>query len=128
LAGETVNAAKAATETAEKVGIFKKMFDKGASFARTMHNRHAGQTLTDTAKSIGANMLAEGVEEVTEELLYDVTKSTFNILSEFSGGTKVSAWDNILERYGQSFFGGMLGGGIFEATNAYHIARPKLEG
>jgi hypothetical protein len=91
---------KAVRNTSEKVGLFKKIFNKGADLAETMHKRHIGATAIDTAKSIGANMLAEGVEEVSEELLYDLTKATFNIISEFSGGTKLSVWDNMLERYG----------------------------
>jgi len=68
--------------------------------------------------SIMSNMLAEGVEEVSEEVVYDLTRATFNVLNEFRGGkTKLKTFDNALERYGSSFFGGFLGGGIFEGIN-----------
>jgi hypothetical protein len=36
--------------------------------------------------SIMSNMLAEGVEEVSEEALYDVTRVTFNLINSFRGG------------------------------------------
>ena len=58
------------------------------------------------------------VEEVSEEALYDVTRVTFNLLNSFRGGkTQLKTFDNALERYGSSFFGGFLGGGIFEGVN-----------
>jgi len=69
-------------------------------------------------------MLAEGIEEVSEEVLYDVTRSTFDILAKFSGSdTRLSQWDTALERYGQSFIGGAIGGGIFQGMNDIKIRR-----
>lgn len=72
-----------------------------------------------------ANAFGEGVEETTEELLADISKSLFNAGAEIFGSDSrfTSQWTNMFDRYSMSFFGGMLGGGLFSMTkdlkNAY---------
>ena len=72
-----------------------------------------------------ANAFGEGVEETTEELLADMSKSLFNAGAEIFGSDSrfTSQWTNMFDRYSMSFFGGMLGGGLFSMTkdlkNAY---------
>lgn len=110
--------AKAATtSTAEEVSKFKGIFQKAGKKAQEMWQKASSPTIAG-GSSIMANMLAEGVEEVSEEALYDVSRVTFNLINSFRGGkTQLSAFDNALERYGSSFFGGFIGGGIFEGVN-----------
>jgi hypothetical protein len=60
-----------------------------------------------------ANALGEGVEETSEELLYDLSKTTANFLYTLSGSdTKLTTWDNVPSRYALSFVGGVIGGGL----------------
>jgi len=57
----------------------------------------------------------EGLEETTEELVTDLTKTLYEQLGNLGITTvnNVGAWDNGLARYSMSFLGGALGGGIF---------------
>lgn len=68
-------------------------------------------TLNFTGKAVG-----EGLEEVSEELISDVSKSMYELAGQLGADTTlkdVGAWDNALERYTMSFLGGAIGGGIF---------------
>lgn len=72
-------------------------------------------------KSMGqfaiANALSEGIEETTEELLLDFTKGLFNVYANLTGDeSRFKLFENWQERYTMSFFGGMLGGGLFSLT------------
>ena len=80
------------------------------------------------AEGVWKAMIAEGVEEVTEEAIQDSIKGIFDGLNSmgftFAGKQNASfgGWDNVfskegLERYLETFVGGALGGGLFEVTN-----------
>ena len=73
-------------------------------------------TLNFTGKAIG-----EGLEEVSEELITDVSKSIYELAGQLGADTTlkdVGAWDNAVERYTMSFLGGAIGGGIFYGKEA----------
>ena len=73
-------------------------------------------TLNFTGKAVG-----EGLEEVSEELISDVSKSMYELAGQLGADTTlkdVGAWDNALERYTMSFLGGAIGGGIFYGREA----------
>lgn len=71
-------------------------------------------------KAVAANALGEGIEESTEELLYDLSKSMFNAISWLSGSdTNLTAWDDMGTRYSLSFVGGLIGGGLFQGTRPF---------
>lgn len=109
-----VQSGKGAVDKAVKDNLFKRAvgFGKGI-FDGTYHGG-------DTAKAIFANALGEGIEETSEELLYDVTKGIFNAYYDLTGeNLRYKTFDDMGERYGMSFFGGMLGGGLFSATNNF---------
>lgn len=107
----------ATTSTAEEVSKFKGIFQKAGKKAQEMWQKASSPTVVG-GSSIMSNMLAEGVEEVSEEVVYDLTRVTFNLLNSFRGGkTQLPVFENALERYGSSFFGGFIGGGIFEGVN-----------
>ena len=109
-----VQSGKGAVDKAVKDNLFKRAvgFGKGI-FDGTYHGG-------DTAKAIFANALGEGIEETSEELLYDTTKGIFNAYYDLTGeNLKYKTFDDMGERYGMSFFGGMLGGGLFSATNNF---------
>lgn len=109
-----VQSGKGVVDKAVKDNLFKRAvgFGKGI-FDGTYHGG-------DTAKAIFANALGEGIEETSEELLYDVTKGIFNAYYDLTGeNLRYKTFDDMGERYGMSFFGGMLGGGLFSATNNF---------
>lgn len=73
--------------------------------------------------------LGEGLEEVGEELITDISKSLYELAGKF-GYTSVQdlgAWENILDRYAMSFIGGGIGGGVFYARGALQgeITKPS---
>lgn len=72
-------------------------------------------TLGFTGKAIG-----EGLEEVSEELVTDITKSLGEIAGEYglASQTNYGAGENALDRYLMSFLGGTMGGGMFYGINA----------
>ena len=73
-------------------------------------------TLNFTGKALG-----EGLEEVSEEIISDVSKQIYELAGQFGFDTTskdVGAWDDALERYSMSFIGGAIGGGIFYGKEA----------
>ena len=102
--------------------------------------------LIDTGKTIGKNAtnnfledlkyhttsavekaVGEGLEEVSEELVADMSKQLYqwagslgpNFLNQ-SGIKDVGAWENAMERYSMNFLGGAMGGGIFYGVDTYN--------
>ena len=123
-------AEQAAKEQLQQKNIFIRTFKKAAEVGKNTIKKatkpitEGGADLTKNFNSIWSNMLAEGVEEVSEEALYDATRATFDAIAALSGSsTRLSQWDTALQRYGQSFIGGMLGGGIFQASNDIQIRK-----
>lgn len=75
----------------------------------------AKSTAPKIASTVFANALGEGIEETTEELLFDLSKSVFNGIRYLNGNDeRLTYWDNIFDRYSMSFLGGMIGGGLTE--------------
>ena len=78
------------------------------------------------AKSMLAGAVAEGVEEVSEEVLYDVSKSLFNLIGYVRGdSTRLSAFNDVANRYGLSFVGGALGGTIGSLQTDFQQAKQQ---
>lgn len=93
---------------AAKENFVKFWFNKGKELANDINI--AGKGLVGQGISGG---LGEGFEEVSEELLADVAKSCYNIVQWMQGDSgRMSTWDNMLDRYGMSFIGGAIGGGL----------------
>lgn len=64
-------------------------------------------------KTALAHSLGEGVEETSEELLLDLSKTLFNAAAWVAGSdSRMTPWENIGDRYGMSFVGGLIGGGL----------------
>lgn len=110
------------TDEAKKNGIMFTKEGKNKLFQRIMKigndvasGKYHGQ---QTAKAILANGLGEGVEEMSEEFLYDFIKSINNGLAMLTDGTfkPLTAWDGMRDRYAMSFIGGVLGGSVFNAS------------
>lgn len=101
----------------------KDLITKG--FKQALINNRVGKGLANYA--IG-NALSEGVEETTEELLVDLTKQIYNIGLDLSGSdNRLTAWDNMFDRYTMSFVGGAIGGGLFSLTKDLRNAYSALQ-
>lgn len=114
----STNAVKSESKELSK-NIFAKLFNGAKSFAQNNY-----RAIADGSTSIMSNALVEGVEEVSEEVLYDVTKATFNAISYFTGNERrLSAFNDMASRYSMSFFGGAIGGGMFQSINDIKIRK-----
>ena len=123
------------SQDVRKAGDILGKLDQNSRLALMKKWFNAGKEVFNTQKSVmkgtlGAaisNALAEGTEEISEELLKDFSTSCFNIVKAAQGDkdTRMQGflgewdWNQALKRYGMSFFGGMIGGGINSAATDY---------
>lgn len=74
-----------------------------------------------SGSGIASNAVAEGIEEMSEEAIMDMSKAITDIFTGISGTQKDASFDflssNPLERYLMAGFGGAIGGAIFKAAN-----------
>ena len=83
--------------------------------------------LRNTLEDYGGAMLREGLEEMMEEGVFDFSKGISEALNAV--GIPVAnkelnfgwSWKDVLTRYGMSFIGGAIGGGIFNASNNWNL-------
>lgn len=111
--------ARASQET--KKDWMKRMFNAGKEAAKKDYS-----LLNKTSKAVLANGLGEGFEEVSEELLADFSKACFNAYRTLAGEDAILDtwgnnwdWEDAAARYGMSFFGGIIGGGINGAATDF---------
>lgn len=78
-----------------------------------------------TAKDLVKDSLAEGTEEVIEEISGDAVKAFFGGLNALGLIDKQKEYDfgfsvqNMASRYGTAFAGGALGGAVFHLQGKY---------
>lgn len=96
------------------VNIMKKGSDFGKNIAKKYVENYKAGTLGIVGKAFG-----EGLEETAEELVTDLVKTAGELAGDFGlmSQSDLGAWDNMLLRYGMSFVGGFVGGGIFGAMD-----------
>lgn len=111
--------ARASKET--KKDWMKRMFNAGKEAAKKDYS-----LLNKTSKTVLANGIGEGLEEVSEELLADYSKACFNAYRILAGEDAILDtwgnnwdWEDAAARYGMSFFGGIIGGGINGAATDF---------
>lgn len=112
------------TDKTTKKGLFKLM-DK----ARDISGNY-WQNVKDHSLGFAGKVLGEGIEEVSEELVTDFTKSTFNMLTDLgltTSGKKMDAWENAGDRYLMNFFGGAVGGGVFYGVDLVQNRRTNKD-
>ena len=102
------------------LNLFNEGKDATMKFLRDYHYDIKDRSLSIVGKSIG-----EGLEEMTEELVTDITKSLYQLGHDFglTSQEDMGAWDNAGERYLMSLFGGAIGGGLFAGVDI--IRNPK---
>ena len=108
-----------------KQNALKKLIQTGINLGKGVVNKFADDVKNHTTGFFG-KALGEGLEEVSEELVTDLSKQLYEIAGEFSpnfinqsGITDVGAWENAKERYLMSLLGGALGGGLFYGVGVY---------
>lgn len=118
-----------AVESATKEGrqnIFRKIFNIGKKIATNDYARQSYASGTYSPMQVVlAHAAGEGFEEVSEEVLADISKSAFNVVNWLRGDeTRIAgAWENIGDRYGMSLLGGFVGGGISSAATDFSQAK-----
>lgn len=107
-----------------KKGFVQKLLNIGKDIRNGKYSEKALLGL-DTAQVVAANATTEMVEEVSEEILADVSKSLFNVTRWLRGedSLELGEWDNMFDRYAMSALGGFLGGGIASAGTDFKQAR-----
>lgn len=96
-----------------------KLINNGVQLGKNATNQFLDDLKYHTAGFTG-KALGEGLEEVSEELVADLSKQIYELAGDlgFNTSTKnVGAWENALPRYGMSFFGGALGGAVFHGVD-----------
>lgn len=110
-----------------KKNLFRKIIDFGKQAAYGDFNDSKiaaalakNSTATAFGLSVASNALGEGLEEVSEELWYDIAKSLYNgaaslgitqtgkTMETFDGGNL----EQVMNRYALNFIGGLAGGSI----------------
>lgn len=96
------------------------IFRGGVKAAQNAVSKYQGK-IKDRSLTLLGKSMGEGLEEVSEELVTDITKSLYEIAADFGyTSTKdIGAWDNAKERYLMSFFGGAIGGAMFGGIEAF---------
>ena len=111
----------------------QKLIDFGKSVAKGEFNVGLGKRaaiqegdglLKAGLGSVFAGATAEAVEETTEEVLGDIARVLFNGLEQLQGKeTRLQPFENVIDRYGMSFLGGFMGGGVSSAAFDFRNAR-----
>ncbi len=98
------------------------LFKKGASFGKKAAETFI-ENLKDHNLGFTGKALGEGLEEVSEELVTDLTKATYSLLGDlgmYDASVKNPIdYDTMLERYTMSLLGGAIGGGLFYGVEKY---------
>lgn len=99
------------------IGVIQKGIDLGKRTVDKFGEKYKDGTIGIIGKALG-----EGTEEVSEELVTDLTK----YLGELAGRlgyfsqTDYGAWEDMGDRYLMSFFGGAAGGAMFGGVEAWN--------
>lgn len=100
----------------------KKSFAQGLmKLGKDLWKGEHSRRVLEGGRAVGMHALAEATEEVSEELLADFSKSTLNAVRWLRGEDPLDMgqWQNMLDRYGMSAIGGLVGGGFVSATTDF---------
>lgn len=97
------------------IGLIQRGIDVGKRTVTDYHSAIKDRTLGFVGKSLG-----EGLEEVSEELVADLSKTLGELAGKlgYFSQSDYGAWENALDRYMMSFLGGAAGGGLFYGVDA----------
>ena len=115
--------------TSSKTNRLKNIFQSSIEYGRKNTNKFIEDLKYHTTGFAG-KAIGEGIEEVSEELVTDLSKQIYELAGDlgFDTATKdVGAWDNWQARYGMSFLGGTLGGGLFYGVDLYQNGKFQVD-
>ncbi len=120
----------ARTRNVDEVRKLSKAINLGRSIAEEFSNSVKGfqQGAVNHTLGFAGKALGEGLEEVSEEFVSDISKQLYEWASQLGYNTSIEdagAWDNWFERYAMSLFGGMAGGGMFYGITKFNEAKDK---
>lgn len=97
------------------IGLVQQGINSGKKAVNDYHSAIKDRTLGFAGKSLG-----EGLEEVSEELVADLSKTLGELAGKlgYFSQSDYGAWENALDRYMMSFLGGAAGGGLFYGVDA----------
>lgn len=98
-----------------------KLINNGIQLGKNATNQFLDDLKYHTTGFIG-KAVGEGLEEVSEELVADLSKQIYELAGDLGFNTStrnVGAWENALPRYGMSLFGGALGGAVFHGVDLF---------
>lgn len=97
------------------IGLVQQGINSGKKAVNDYHSAIKNRTLGFAGKSLG-----EGLEEVSEELVADLSKTLGELAGKlgYFSQSDYGAWENALDRYMMSFLGGAAGGGLFYGVDA----------
>ena len=98
------------------MGLIQEGINSGRKIIKNYNYGIKDKSLGVVGKAIG-----EGLEEVSEELVADLSKASGEILGKlgYFSQEDYGAGENAFERYAMSFLGGTMGGGIFGIGDLY---------
>lgn len=104
-------------EQETKKSFVQKLMNIGKDLWKGEHSRR----VLEGGRAVGMHALAEATEEVSEEFLADFSKSTLNAVRWLRGEDPLDMgqWQNMIDRYGMSAIGGLIGGGFVSATTDF---------
>lgn len=99
------------------IGVIQKGIDLGKRTVDKFGEKYKDGTIGIVGKALG-----EGTEEVSEELVTDLTKSLGELAGRlgYFSQTDYGAWEDMGNRYLMSFFGGAAGGAMFGGVEAWN--------
>lgn len=99
------------------IGVIQKGIDLGKRTVDKFGEKYKDGTIGIVGKALG-----EGTEEVSEELVTDLSKSLGELAGRlgYFSQTDYGAWENMGDRYLMSFFGGTAGGAMFGGVEAWN--------
>ena len=112
----TAGIGQAETQTKKGIlGLIQKGVGAGQKAVKNYRSAIKDRTLGFTGKALG-----EGLEEVSEELVADLSKTLGELAGKlgYFSQSDYGAWENAFDRYVMSFLGGAAGGGLFYGVDA----------
>lgn len=99
------------------IGTIQKGIDLGKRTVDKFGEKYKDGTIGIIGKALG-----EGTEEVSEELVTDLTKYLGELAGKlgYFSQTDYGAWEDMGDRYLMSFFGGAAGGAMFGGVEAWN--------
>jgi hypothetical protein len=122
-----LNSAKKNSEIGEAT-LIRKGLNLGKAIGEEASNtiKNYSEGLAHHTLSASGKALGEGLEEMSEEFVSDISKQLYEWAGQLGVNTSIKdagAWDNWFDRYAMSFLGGAVGGGVFYGVGKVQEAR-----